>query len=130
MDLDQRTQGLNDQPGRVIYLGDGTEVLTDGDDVDMFDQDEEDKDLDAQVTRGQVGSNDEDQRLRSEREATPGPESKQEGSERIESSPVKPNGASARNEGDDSALQASPVSIKSIPESAIPEKLVSPDTTT
>lgn len=41
--------GLGGYRGRVIFLGDGTEVLTDTDDTEMFDQ--EDKDLDSQVTK-------------------------------------------------------------------------------
>lgn len=36
--------------GRIIFLGDGTEVLTDTDDTTMFDDaEEEDRDLDQQV---------------------------------------------------------------------------------
>ncbi|KAL8392666.1 hypothetical protein RB595_002748 [Gaeumannomyces hyphopodioides] len=41
--------GLGGYRGHVILLGDGTEVLTDTDDTEMFDQ--EDKDLDSQVTK-------------------------------------------------------------------------------
>lgn len=39
--------------GRIIFLGDGTEVLTDSgtDDTEMFDNSEEDKDLDSQVAK-------------------------------------------------------------------------------
>ena len=50
-DLDQRTRGIGGRHGRIILLGDGTEVLTDSDDQEMFDHDEEDKDLDAQVSK-------------------------------------------------------------------------------
>lgn len=39
--------------GRIILLGDGSEVLTDSDDTEMFDHGEEDKDLASQVTKGQ-----------------------------------------------------------------------------
>jgi protein phosphatase 2C family protein 2/3 len=39
--------------GRIILLGDGTEVLTDSDDIDMFDNDEEEKDLASQVDKRQ-----------------------------------------------------------------------------
>jgi protein phosphatase 2C family protein 2/3 len=41
--------GIGGYRGRVIFLGDGTEVLTDTDDTEMFDQ--EDKDLDSQVAK-------------------------------------------------------------------------------
>lgn len=48
MDLDQRAGGKS---GRIILLGDGTEVLTDSADGDMFD-DAEEKDLASQVNKG------------------------------------------------------------------------------
>lgn len=38
--------------GRIIFLGDGTEILTDSDDAEMFDNSEEDKDLASQVSKG------------------------------------------------------------------------------
>ncbi|KAI9892271.1 MAG: Protein phosphatase 2C 2 [Vezdaea aestivalis] len=63
LDLDQRTKALGGRSGRIILLGDGTEVLTDEADADAFDQDDEDKDLVSQV------------QPRGEREGTPGPES-------------------------------------------------------
>ncbi|KAK5992353.1 Protein phosphatase 2C-like protein [Cladobotryum mycophilum] len=37
--------------GRIIFLGDGTEVLTDSDDTEMFDNADEDKDLESQVSK-------------------------------------------------------------------------------
>ena len=40
--------------GRIILLGDGTEVLTDSDDTEMFDHGEEDRDLASQVRKGQT----------------------------------------------------------------------------
>jgi protein phosphatase 2C family protein 2/3 len=46
--------GNNNQRGRIILLGDGTEVLTDSDDTELFDPADEDKDLDSQVHKGQV----------------------------------------------------------------------------
>ena len=57
VDVDSRLKaaGGNNQRGRIILLGDGTEVLTDSDDTaEMFDHGEEDKDLESQVARGQV----------------------------------------------------------------------------
>lgn len=50
MDMDQRSKG--NQRGRIILLGDGSEVLTDSDDTEMFDHAEEDKDLESQVHKG------------------------------------------------------------------------------
>ena len=53
MDNKLKSFGGN-QRGRIILLGDGTEVLTDSDDTEMFDHVDEDKDLDSQVHKGQV----------------------------------------------------------------------------
>ncbi|KAK3309173.1 phosphatase 2C-domain-containing protein [Chaetomium strumarium] len=43
--------GIAGYKGRIIFLGDGTEVLTDSDDTEMFDNSEEDKDLASQVSK-------------------------------------------------------------------------------
>ncbi|KAG7288502.1 hypothetical protein NEMBOFW57_004855 [Staphylotrichum longicolle] len=54
-DLEDQKQGkpfgIGGYRGRIIFLGDGTEVLTDSDDTEMFDNTEEDKDLDSQVSK-------------------------------------------------------------------------------
>jgi protein phosphatase 2C family protein 2/3 len=53
--MDQKNKPFSaNQRGRIILLGDGTEVLTDSDDTEMFDHQEEDKDLASQVHKGQV----------------------------------------------------------------------------
>lgn len=45
--------GIGGFKGRIIFLGDGTEVLTDADEsTEMFDNSEEDKDLASQVPKG------------------------------------------------------------------------------
>lgn len=78
MDMDSKESGTSGRSGRIILLGDGTEVLTDnGDqDPDMFDQSEDDeKDLENQIKKGQ--SETETEGDRSQRGETPGP---QEGS--------------------------------------------------
>jgi protein phosphatase 2C family protein 2/3 len=51
MDLDQRFRSGNSSGGRIILLGDGTEISTDAPDSDMFDHEDEDKDLDSQVDK-------------------------------------------------------------------------------
>ena len=55
-DLEDQKQGksfgIGGYKGRIIFLGDGTEVLTDSDDTEMFDNSEEDKDLASQVSKG------------------------------------------------------------------------------
>ena len=54
VDMDQKKTFGGNQRGRIILLGDGTEVLTDSDDTEMFDHSEEDKDLASQVHKGQA----------------------------------------------------------------------------
>ncbi|KAI8725323.1 hypothetical protein NCS52_00103100 [Fusarium sp. LHS14.1] len=46
-----RSFGVGGYRGRIIFLGDGTEVLTDSDDTEMFDNADEDKDLESQVAK-------------------------------------------------------------------------------
>lgn len=86
MDMDQRTKDFGGRSGRIILLGDGTEVLTDSAETstDMFD-DAEDKDLESQVSKGQASTDD----ARGEREGTPGPFSADEDTENANSSGPK-----------------------------------------
>jgi protein phosphatase 2C family protein 2/3 len=72
MDLDSRFRPNNGAGGRIILLGDGTEISTDGNDNEMFDHDDEDKDLESQVDKynkesPNTGSH-------NDREGTPGPQ--------------------------------------------------------
>ena len=77
LDLDnQRTGGGFGNRGRIILLGDGTEVLTDSDDADMFDHSEEDKDTENQIKKATPDTSDVDS-ARGEREGTPGPQEQQ-----------------------------------------------------
>ncbi|KAI9876719.1 MAG: Protein phosphatase 2C 2 [Pleopsidium flavum] len=78
LDLDQRTRGMGGRSGKIILLGDGTEVLTDSDDTEMFDHSEEDKDLDSQVNKSQTTTGDDQNGPRSEREGTPAPQSERQ----------------------------------------------------
>jgi protein phosphatase 2C family protein 2/3 len=50
-DNQRKSFGMGGYKGRIIFLGDGTEVLTDSDDTEMFDNTEEDKDLASQVSK-------------------------------------------------------------------------------
>jgi protein phosphatase PTC2/3 len=43
------SKGSNNKKGRIILLGDGSEDLTGPEDTEMFDRDDEDKDLESQV---------------------------------------------------------------------------------
>ena len=78
MDMDQRTRHIAGMGGgRIILLGDGSEFSNESGDSDMFDQDEEDKDLESQVPKGEAGDADSGYTTeRSKREETPGPHSK------------------------------------------------------
>lgn len=53
MDSENKSKsfGVGGYRGRIIFLGDGTEVLTDSDDTEMFDNADEDKDLESQVSK-------------------------------------------------------------------------------
>ncbi|KAH6655577.1 phosphatase 2C-domain-containing protein [Truncatella angustata] len=55
MDKQSKPFGIGGYKGRIIFLGDGTEVLTDSDDTEMFDNAEEDKDLASQVSKSSAG---------------------------------------------------------------------------
>lgn len=87
LDLDHRTKGFGGRSGRIILLGDGTEVLTDTDDTEMFDHSEEDKDLDSQVQKNASSSNDD--AGRSEREGTPAPEQTAQDTSAASTTPLK-----------------------------------------
>ncbi|KAI9849257.1 MAG: Protein phosphatase 2C 2 [Sclerophora amabilis] len=76
-DFDQRLRDPTRPSGQIILLGDGTEVLTDSNDAEIFDHDDEDKDLESQVNRAQGKTAGEDapagEEARRHRESTPGP---------------------------------------------------------
>ncbi|KAK1836299.1 phosphatase 2C-domain-containing protein [Podospora conica] len=55
-DKQSKPFGIGGYKGRIIFLGDGTEVLTDSDDTEMFDNAEEDKDLASQVAKNDSGA--------------------------------------------------------------------------
>ncbi|KUM66096.1 hypothetical protein ACN42_g961 [Penicillium freii] len=66
----ERSRGFSVRSGRIILLGDGTEVITGQNDEELFDQTEEDEDLTNQVQH--------ESGTRNDRQATPGPQGKQE----------------------------------------------------
>lgn len=129
LDLDQRNRGVGGRSGRIILLGDGTEVLTDSDETEMFDHEEEDKDLASQVSKGQMKVVDDS---RAGREETPGPEShgtseRQQTPESMEQNPFDTPSSTTSEKSD--ITETAKANIKAIPESALPEKLVTPPTT-
>ncbi|KAJ5494708.1 hypothetical protein N7463_010795 [Penicillium fimorum] len=66
----ERSRGFSVRSGRIILLGDGTEVIPDQNDEELFDQTEEDQDLPNQVQH--------ESSTRNDRQATPGPQGKQD----------------------------------------------------
>ena len=121
--LDHQSKGAGGRSGRIILLGDGSEVFTDSDDTDMYDHEEEDKDLDSQVTKGETAANEED---RGTREETPGPEpqtitEKQSAAGSTLRNPFEPS-----SDESDHLDPSGTFNTKVIPESALPDKLVTP----
>ncbi|EGE06768.1 protein phosphatase 2C [Trichophyton equinum CBS 127.97] len=99
--------------GRIILLGDGTEVLTDMGDEEMFDSADEDKDLESQVRRttdadadadadgdadetGETNNNDAaETERRQQREGTPGPQSASSNANSVDSASISTSATSA-----------------------------------
>lgn len=76
MDKQSKPFGIGGYKGRIIFLGDGTEVLTDSDDNEMFDNAEEDKDLASQVSKTSSGEDHEDSSNPPHRDPSPEPRDK------------------------------------------------------
>jgi len=130
LDLDQHTRGIGGRSGRIILLGNGTEVLTDSDDTEMFDHDAEDKDLESQVTKGQKQSIIDQAERRNEREETPAPQPKeanelQQTPENAESGNPFDTPSSTTSEKSEPTEMA-PIPAKKVNDSAIPSKLANP----
>ena len=81
LDMD-RSRGLGGRAGRIILLGDGTEVLTDSDEHEIVEHDEEEEDLESGGAGSSAQQSDEQ---RSAREGTPGPESAKSSTEQSNS---------------------------------------------
>lgn len=91
MDIDHRFRPSGG--GRIILLGDGTEISADSADNEMFDNDDEDKDLESQVNKFNK-----DDTAREAREGTPGPQS---------TAQVTESPSSVQTEGSDAPAQTS-----------------------
>ena len=117
-DMDLQNNGR----GRIIFLGDGTEVLTEGD------EEEDEKDVEMQGNHAEPAKVD---GARNEREETPEPEPQKAVSPQHVAKSAMGNDSNQDNasEGDDEgsvgASKNSPA-ITTIPESALPDKLVPP----
>lgn len=106
---DYDSAGPAGRSGRIILLGDGTEVLTDMGDEEMFDSADEDKDLESQVRRttdadadvdadadeaGETNDAAETER-RQQREGTPGPRAASSNANSADSASVSTSATSA-----------------------------------
>ncbi|KAI9811589.1 MAG: Protein phosphatase 2C 2 [Pycnora praestabilis] len=134
MDLDQRTKNYGGRSGRIILLGDGTEVLTDSDGPEIFDHSEEDKDLESQVSKGQASSSEGKSEGKSEgrgdREGTPAPDfitaPESQTPEPVEASVTKGLDSPSSTNTEKSESGSNPTEE---PDTRLPSKLVTPDKT-
>lgn len=121
---DQRTG----RSGKIILLGDGTEVLTDSDDPEIFDHIDEDKDLESQVPKGQVNPKEGNHETRSDRQDTPGPQAPTNNHQEPTSEPVEIGNTPISEKF--SSTGSIPADAKVVPNSALPEKLMTPSKAT
>lgn len=114
--MDSRSRGNGGRSGRIILLGDGTEVLTDGDEEEMLDDD-------GEKGSGNAKSSAEDSEKRGAREETPGPEPQpsSENSGHHEGISASTDVQMTDAQGTDGTHNDKP-----IPASALPDKLVTP----
>ncbi|KAL8972614.1 MAG: hypothetical protein Q9183_000448 [Haloplaca sp. 2 TL-2023] len=131
LDLDRQGTGSGGRSGRVILLGNGTEVLTDSDEQEAFDHEDDDRDLENQVSRHDATASRESTEARNQREETPGPPSsdatsmqRSPGSTEVSNPFESPS--STTSERSEPAEMASVANR--IPESVLPDKLVTPPT--
>ncbi|KAL8674957.1 MAG: hypothetical protein Q9168_000660 [Polycauliona sp. 1 TL-2023] len=132
IELDKQGSGYGGgRSGRIILLGNGTEVLTDSDEQEVFDHEDDDRDLENQVSKHDAKAHKDTADLRGQREDTPGPQSHESTDtsktpEPTEASNPFESPSSTTSEKSESAELAA--KVKTIPESALPEKLVTPPT--
>ncbi|KAL8731285.1 MAG: hypothetical protein Q9166_003509 [cf. Caloplaca sp. 2 TL-2023] len=131
LDLDKQGSGFGGRSGRIILLGNGTEVLTDSDEQEVFDHEDDDRDLENQVNKHDANTTQDPAELRNQREDTPGPQSQESTS--VPKTPEPTEGSNAFDSPSSTTSEKpKPVEIawtaKKIPESALPDKLVTPPT--
>jgi protein phosphatase 2C family protein 2/3 len=100
-----RARSFGGLGGRIILLGDGTEINANDPDAELFDHDDEDGDLEHQVHKaaGATSSDEEEEEgeteKRSQREGTPGPTS---AGEKVPEEVVEsPSSVATEKSGDD-----------------------------
>lgn len=130
-DLDKQGSGFGGRSGRIILLGNGTEVVTDSDEQEVFDHEDDDRDLENQISKHSAHASKETNDLRNQREDTPGPSSQdststQKSPESTEINHAFDSPSSTVSEPPEPTEMAS--TVKPIPESALPDKLTTPPT--
>ena len=131
LDSDQGSRGTGGRPGRVILLGNGTELLTDNDEADGFDNDDEEKGRGSQVKKSPLDSIEDDDEAQKSPESTSGLLAHLNNTVRQTS-----NDPELRSSSDvpplltvhdkPGSLEHSEAGRKPISVNALPEKLVSP----
>jgi protein phosphatase 2C family protein 2/3 len=90
LEMDNRSRAFGVRAGRIILLGDGTEVHAEQDEEELFDATEEDEDSENQVRTSSTASNSEVSRQH--REDTPGPQlTHQNPSQNKDTAPTAPH---------------------------------------
>ena len=118
---------MGGRSGKVYLLGPGTtDMMADSDETEMFDHDDEDKDLESQVSRGENNSTDDKAGSRSEREETPAP-----GSSETQQTPEPVEGENpfdtpSSTTSEKPATFESPTKQEMATPTALPTKLVNP----
>ncbi|KAI4207626.1 MAG: hypothetical protein LQ346_000433 [Caloplaca aetnensis] len=130
LDLDKQSSGFGGRSGRIILLGNGTEVVTDSDEQEVFDHEDDDQDLENQVSKHDTNSSKETAD-RKQREETPGPPSQD--SSNTHETPASTAGKNLFNSPSSTTSEKYEPSetaptVKKLPESALPEKLITPPT--
>jgi protein phosphatase 2C family protein 2/3 len=112
--MDPRARSFGGLGGRIILLGDGTELTSSEADADMFDHDDEDLDLDQQIHKGHAGENDDEpdsthaDALRRQREGTPAPSAPRpvEEEKKVTPNPTTESPSSVKTEKSEEAEEA------------------------
>lgn len=97
--MDHKARSFGGLGGRIILLGDGTELTSSEADSDMFDHDDEDHDLAEQIQKGISHHDDGDDldasELRRQREGTPAPSGLPVLGEKVTAEPVSTDSPSS-----------------------------------
>ncbi|KAL8909730.1 MAG: hypothetical protein Q9207_000039 [Kuettlingeria erythrocarpa] len=130
LDLDKQSSGFGGRSGRIILLGNGTEVVTDSDEQEVFDHEDDDQDLENQVSKHDTNASKE-AADRKQREETPGPPSQD--SSNTHETPGSTAGKNLFNSPSSTTSQKFDSSetaptVQKLPESALPDKLITPPT--